>query len=210
MAAIASAQSPVATLSASDRDLQSSENDTIQVAADVLLIEQSTLQAVTAIWVFDWMRKFNATRAMFVCRFGAEKTLKKLPKSKCSGLRAPVELRTIEDRCLAVMFGQRAAAISTGSKTSGISERPVPLRRYNDDTLARIAAVPTAVECKRSYHLAELLTSLSAFERHTTECESQNPADAALHGYLSNATAQARHMIEEALDRVIEAENILF
>ena len=51
---------------------------------------------------------------------------------------------------------------------------------------------------------------LSAFEHYCAECESRNPAAAALHAYLSKTTTQPRYRIKEALDRVIEAENIVF
>jgi DNA-binding transcriptional MerR regulator len=196
------------TLSASYCDLQSFRNDTSQVTADVLLIEQPTLQADTAIKVFDWIRKINATWAIVVYRFAAEHALKKLPKSKCSALRAPVEAKTIEHHCSAVMFGQRAAGTTTGNEPSDTPQRPVTPRRYDDETLARIATMSTTVKCECPHHLAELLAGLSAFEQYSAECESRNPADAALHNYLCTTTAQARHMIEEALDRVIEAEDI--
>ena len=57
-------------------------------------------------------------------------------------------------------------------------------------------------------YLAELLTSLTAFEQYSNECESRDTRDAELHHYLATAASHARHTIEDALSMVIDAENI--
>ena len=57
-------------------------------------------------------------------------------------------------------------------------------------------------------HLARLIDRLLNFEHYSAECESRNAEDAALHGYLHNITAQARHLMERALARVVELENL--
>ena len=83
-----------------------------------------------------------------------------------------------------------------------------PPRRYNDETLAKLAGLSTTIKCECPQHLAELITSLSAFEKYSGECESRNLKDAELHAYLSTTASQARHMFENALGLVIEAEDI--
>jgi hypothetical protein len=85
---------------------------------------------------------------------------------------------------------------------------PAQPRRYSDETLARLAGMSTAIKCECPRHLAELIASLTAFEKYSNECESRNAKDAALHAYLSNTASHARSMVESALDQVIEAENI--
>ena len=81
-------------------------------------------------------------------------------------------------------------------------------RRYSDEDLARLAALSSTIKCECPRHLAELITSLSAFEQYSSECESRNLKDAELHAYLCATAAQGRHMFEKALGHVIEAENI--
>jgi hypothetical protein len=83
-----------------------------------------------------------------------------------------------------------------------------PPRRYSDETLARLAGLSTTIKCECPRHLAELVTSLSAFEQYSSECESRSVKDAELHAYLNSTAAHARHMFENALSLVIEAENI--
>ena len=57
-------------------------------------------------------------------------------------------------------------------------------------------------------HLAQLITSLVRFEMYSAECENRNAEDAALHSYLHNTTSRARSMMERALARVVELENL--
>ena len=83
-----------------------------------------------------------------------------------------------------------------------------PPRRYNDEMLSQLASLSSTVKCECPKHLAELIASLSGFERYSAECESRSPRDAALHAYLHATASQARHMIEDALDHVIEIEDI--
>ena len=56
--------------------------------------------------------------------------------------------------------------------------------------------------------LAELISDLVAFERYSSECESRNLKDAALHAYLHATASHARNLIEGALAHVIEVEGI--
>ena len=55
---------------------------------------------------------------------------------------------------------------------------------------------------------AGLISRLAHFELYSAECESRNREDAALHSYLHNTTARARGMMEQALMRLIELENL--
>ena len=81
-------------------------------------------------------------------------------------------------------------------------------RRFDAATLCRIAASPVTARCECPHHLVDLISSLTAFEACSEECEILNLDDAALHGFLHTITAQARSLPETALERVIEADNI--
>ena len=105
--------------------------------------------------------------------------------------------------CIVITNGWRRDECDTDFR-----ERQAPPRRYDDETLSRMAALSSTVKCECPRHLAELIASLSGFERYSAECESRSPRDAALHAYLHATASQARHMIENALDHVIEIEDI--
>jgi DNA-binding transcriptional MerR regulator len=195
------------TLTASYDTLQAFLAETGILEADVLVVEQPTLQAERAIQVTDWITRINASHAVIVYRFATREALEQLPRSKCTTLLAPVDPQTIQSHCLA-RVGQRARIQSEETDYTLVSGESAPPRRYSDEMLARLAGMSTTIKCECPQHLAELIASLSAFERYSGECESRNLKDAELHAYLSTTTSNARHMFENALGLVIEAENI--
>jgi DNA-binding transcriptional MerR regulator len=195
------------TIAASYDSTRAFMADTGLIEADVLVIDQPTLQLETVVQVADWIERVNAVHAVIIYRFAARETLAQLPQSKCSTLRAPVDPLTIQSHCIAQM-GRQASIDDVDADYALVAGEPAPPRRYNDETLARLAGLSSTIKCECPQHLAELVTSLGAFEKYSNECESRSIKDAELHAYLSNTAAHARHMFENALSLVIEAENI--
>ena len=91
----------------------------------------------------------------------------------------------------------------------GMTGNAVPLRRYDDATLANFAALPSTIDCECPRHVVDLLMQLSHFETYSAECEQLSPADAALHDYLRQTAAAARHLFEVALERLAIHEGML-
>jgi DNA-binding transcriptional MerR regulator len=195
------------TLVAGYRDVVDFEARGSEAGADVLVIEQATLHEDTAARLVDWLIRAKAAHAVVVYRYASRETLSQLPASTCSALCAPVDPRTLQTHCLAMWHAGQPAPAAATADSAGFT-RPAPSRRYDDKALAQLASLSSTVKCECPRHLAELITSLSAFERYSVECESRNPRDVALHAYLHSTTSHARHMIEEALSHVIEMENI--
>jgi hypothetical protein len=83
-----------------------------------------------------------------------------------------------------------------------------PARRFDDATLARIAAAPATIRCECPGHLVDLITRLNAFEAYSEQCEVLNVEDAALHAHLNATAARARALLEASLANVAEADNI--
>ncbi len=198
---------PGITMAASYDTLRAFEADTSRVDADILVIEQPSLQAETSLQVVDWLARVNAAHAVVVYRFATRDSLDRLPRSRCSTLRAPLDPKTLESHCIGLM--RPPSTVQTEDTDEALTAgEPAQPRRYSDETLARLAGMSTAIKCECPRHLAELISSLTAFEKYSNECESRNAKDAALHAYLSNTASHARSMVESALDQVIEAENI--
>jgi hypothetical protein len=82
-------------------------------------------------------------------------------------------------------------------------------RRFDDTTLADIAALSSAVACECPRHVSELLMQLSAFETYSAECASQSTVDAELHLYLQFSAASARAILEVALERIALHEGLV-
>jgi hypothetical protein len=69
--------------------------------------------------------------------------------------------------------------------------------------------MPSDVACECPRHLAEILLQLAGFERYSRDCQSRSPADAALHQHLSQLAGGARHLFEQALQRVMVDEGLV-
>lgn len=174
---------------------------------NVLLIEVPTLHEDSANHVIQWLQQSDAMHAILVYRFGNTESFRRLPKSKCSLMQAPVDAITVQRYCQSLMRALKSQDDHELESLSFIGEMAAP-RKYDDKTLARVAMQSTVIKCECPRHLTELITSLSAFERYSTECESRSPEDAALHTYLNATASHARVLIENALEKVIETENI--
>ncbi len=178
-----------------------------KIEADVLVIEQPTLHVDNAIQINDWINQLRVHTAIVVYRFAARNALNRLPAAKCVTLRAPVSPATIQSQCVRRVAIQPEPFADIEELTDVISG-VIPQRQFDDETLARLADISTTVKCECPLHLSELISSLSTFETYSSECESRNARDAALHNYLNETASRARYMIETALKKVIEVDNI--
>ena len=82
----------------------------------------------------------------------------------------------------------------------GESMPPVGMPRLLSPTqLGRLQETATNVRCECPNHLAEIVTSLAAFEEYSKKCESTSEVDAQMHARLYRDTSRARRLLEEAL-----------
>lgn len=182
-------------------------------AIDFLVIELPTLFPKTVDDIKKTIREIKAQRAIVICRFSNVKADKL--DDTVSLLMGPIGNSEFQRACLP---NERPASPSIGildvtanppaEIPSGESTAPLS-RKFSDEALLRIARQSSVVKCECPQHLANLLSGLAAFEQYSLECESQNAEDAKLHAYLYQTTAECRVTMEEALERVIKAENIV-
>ena len=174
---------------------------------DVVLIECATLFEDTIQLVQKLIQRMQAVRAVIVYRFTQQSTVALIEKGirGITPLRAPVNAQELQVVLQAdVGVATRASAPAPASNTDGT----IPPRQFTDKQLAKASQASTTIECECPQHLGSLLTSLTAFEKYSAECESRSPKDEALHQFLHQTTAQARSTMEHALKEVIEAEGI--
>ncbi len=144
---------------ASYKDASSLGGETKTPKVDILIFDKPALQEDNLQQILDLMDRFNASHTLVVYRFATQDTLNRLPKSKCSTLRAPVDAKSIIDHCKS-LFTRNTAATSLYDIDVASDTAIVPARRYDDETLVKIAEMSPAVKCECPHHLAELLFSL--------------------------------------------------
>jgi len=88
---------------------------------------------------------------------------------------------------------------------------PLPVgaaRLFSQTQLGRLQEITSSVRCECPNHMAELVSSLAAFEEYSKKCENSDAADAAMHAKLYRETSRARRLMEEALVALCRYERI--
>lgn len=192
-----------------ERDAKAFEEGIADVDPDVIVLELPTVHTETAAEITRLSRLTGARLLIVVYAFGARRDIRRLESDRVKMLRAPVDIAHLRDLCLMDQVAPGAAAAPQRSEAIGdLLGAPLPGRRFDTKRLAHIATVSTNIRCECPHHLVDLIYGLSAFETYSTQCESRNRDDAAVHALLHAATARARALIEEALQSVIDHEGI--
>lgn len=182
------------------------ERDLAARKADILVVELEQLGDAPHETLQRLAAKAGATRSIVVYDFASRHRLGRL--AECCAARAlqhPVSLEELRHVVLdaAALSGTAEDGAAVANALGG-----VPPRRFTDAELGRLAEVPTTIECECPNHLASLVASLAAFERYAKNCESESVSDEEMHAWLYRQTARARHIVEQALVRLIEHDGI--
>lgn len=181
------------------------ERQAVQEAPDALVLEFPSVQKDTVTEVRNLMRRTKVKHCVVVYGFGAKDALRRLDTPPVRTLRAPADLADVAR----VLFESVPGMVADASHPiiAGQLGKVAP-PKFDNRVLARIASASTAVECECPHHMVDVIYKLHAFEVYSAECESRDDKDAALHAYLYKTTAQARAVMESALERLIEFEGI--
>ena len=170
---------------------------------DVAVVEWPSLQVDSAVEITRYANRLNARHLILVYDYAPRAALRRLSNERITALRSPLDIAALE-AVVAWRFGLVTRQADSSEPTMGV----MPSRQFNDRELAYLATQSPAIDCECPLHLAQLISRLVRFEAYSAECESRNAEDAALHSYLHNTTSRARSMMERALKRVVELENL--
>ena len=197
-----------------DSRLERFRADVRDANPDVLVVELPMVTPDTRRLVSDLRRDSGAGYVIVVFGLGRRTDVQLLGDETEFVMRAPVSPDeigaaisrpgSVEGRPESESKQRAPRAATTAAHRLG----EIPARRYSRHQLGRLAVVQSSVDCECPTHLAELVERLSTFEEYSADCENRNREDAALHAFLHATTAQARSLIEDALDRVVEAEGL--
>ena len=133
--------------------------------------------------------------------------LRQMKRLQITTERAPVSIDHIWQMCAGNMPQQVDWPPSVFQPDTVLTE-PAPKRQFSSQQLAKLSQMTSALKCECPHHLSSIIETLVAFEQYSTECENDSPQDAALHSYLHIMTAKARWLMEVALEKLAEVENI--
>ncbi len=175
---------------------------------DLLVIEVGSLFPDTIIEIQKALDATAARRAIVVFQFASDEVVEPGNIERITALRAPVRAAEILLACASDIQFSRGVKAKKGTKIRKPDGQPIPERMFSPEQLVTISKRASAVKCECPQHLAQLLSSLVAFEDYSEECENRNEDDAELHAYLHRSTAQCRLQLEQALEHVMEVEGI--
>lgn len=190
--------------------------DITRHALDVLILESPIVDEETVEQLQDLMTTSGARRAVLVYSFAKTQDIQRLRDGGIVPLRAPVGVDELRTAIVGAYEVPRVSSAPQRAQSSAVVDEDwamdavVAPRRFSQEQLAALATVSSAIDCECPHHLAELVGDLTAFEIYSANCASRNDEDAALHRYLHQTTAQARALIEKALQRVAEAEKLSY
>ena len=169
---------------------------------DVAVVEWPSLQPDSVVEITRHANRLDARHLILVYDYAPRAALQRLAKDRITALRLPLDIVALE-----AVVAWRFALVA---QYAGSPEEFgfIPPRQFKDRELVHLSSQSRAIACECPLHLAGLISRLAHFESYSAECESRNTEDAALHGYLHNTTARARGLMEQALMRLIELENI--
>lgn len=171
----------------------------LPVAPDVLVLEFATVNEQSLDLISNKMAQCGAKSALVVYSFGTRASIVLLEQAGFHCLKNPAAVSDIQKACLSLRSTAALVTLPTATAKS---------RRYSPEQLAYIATLSSTIACECPNHLAELVTSLIAFEQYSSECANRNAKDAELHAHLNHTTGLAREMLEDCMMRVLEAEGI--
>lgn len=181
---------------------------------DVVLLESPVLDEGVVQQLQDYMKLAGADRGVIVYRFGRARDADLARDSRIVVLRGPASVDEVRAAVLRAYAPESSApprsAAPLDAQSNWHFSGPVAPRRFNNQQLTRLTRASTAIDCECPHHLAQLVGDLTAFEVYSAQCANRDEDDAALHRYLHQTTAQARALVEAALERVAEAEGISY
>lgn len=174
---------------------------------DLLVLEYATIHPQQVREIGTLLLQVGAPRVLVVYGIAARSTLERLESPRVFPVQGPVDSATLR-RWIRV-FGARPAPVTNtfAAAAAEVAGAP-PQRRFDDATLAAVAAAPATIRCECPEHLVDLITRLNAFAAYSEQCEVLHVEDAALHALLHASTARARSLLETSLANVIEADGI--
>lgn len=190
-----------------ERDPQQFMAKVAGLEPDVIIVEYPAVYEETVAEVQALLAQSGAGQALVIYGFGSQKTVRQLDSPGILPLRAPVDFPELKHL---ILGSREKPAEQQSDLNSATLTASIPPRRFDNDSLARIATTSTAVQCECPHHLVELVVSLVAFEGYSAECKNRNPEDAIVHSYLWSVSARARAAMEEALAQVVELEGLKF
>ena len=184
-------------------DIQAALGSVLQEQPEFLMVRLNSLHALDQIALHRLVEQTKIAQVIVIYNFGQEKVVEAMRRCGMMVRREPVS-----DHDLAHLISSALFVTPTQLGADVLSGLAIPPRKYDDETLARVAGISTDVLCECPRHVAEIIGQLASFEQYSQECLNKSVKDAHLHAYLRSVSGSARTLFERALEMLAEHEGI--
>lgn len=190
-------------------DIEELEAKAPSLKPGVLVLDLDRLGAAPLDKARDLQRLAGADLILVLYRFAKREVVEKIAEMGGRPVKAPVSLRALRTQMMSIIVRDIFQKGDGSTETAEFMAGPIPPpRAFTSGQLGALQEVPSAVDCECPNHLSDILQRLNAFEDYSAKCESKNDKDAQIHHLLYVHTAQARHIMEEALRVLVKYEGI--
>lgn len=184
-------------------DLESAAAHRFSAAPDILLVRVNSIHLATHAALRRLVDALRVPHVIVLYSFGQDAVVHAMKLEGMIVRREPMPDVELADLIGSLLLVDTRQPI--GPTAPGVM---IPPRQYSDETLARVASIPTNVLCECPRHVAELIAQLASFEQYSQECLNNSAEDARLHAQLSAISGSARALFERALEMVAQHEGI--
>lgn len=170
---------------------------------DVLLVRLNTLHATTHAALRRLVEQHRVPQVIVLYGFGQERVVEAMKLDGMIVRRDPVPDGELADLIRSLLLIDTRQPDATGQPGAMI-----PPRKYSDQTLARVAGIPSKLLCECPRHVADLIAQLASFEQYSQECLNNSVEDARLHAQLTAISGSARALFEQALEMIARHEGL--
>ena len=188
--------------------------DLAKQSVDVVVLESAVLDSQVFQNLKSYVSLGQASCGLIIYKFGRRRDIDRANKSGTLALQSPVNVAELQSAIRGLTTGMTLPTRDVADKASRAVDPAwrfsgaIAARRFTEEQLARLANISSTIDCECPQNLALLVGNLTAFEVYSSQCANRDADDAALHHYLHQTTAEARQLIEGALEKVIAVENI--
>lgn len=168
---------------------------------DLLFVERASLTADETQKLAAFIKKVSAPYTLLMYRYSRQQDIAYLKTLGVKTLKAPFDKNGLKDLIASMLGAPQGEPLLAPMKQA-------PARTFSDYALNKAAAMTSSIECECPQHLSELIKSLVDFEAYSADCENKDKASADLHHHIYVRTAQARAILEDLLQSVLDQEGI--
>jgi hypothetical protein len=188
---------------------------TARVSPQVIVADLDRLGSDPAATAEQLLASSAAELFITVYRFAPRSAVEYLAGAKRRVVRAPVSIPMLKTQMMSTIVRGMLAEASPARATAAPPPRrpfePDPAAeapRFTDAQLGTLRERSSRLACECPNHVAELVSSLVAFERYSRSCANRDDDDAAMHRALARATGEARRVMEAVLVDLLRFEKI--